>query len=75
MGEIITKIGFAQACARIGKFAAGWGPDSLDMVDDIGQAEDPETVSRFTDQMRSRLRHLDERAGRVSSDPSRREEG
>src|SRR5687768_9944813 len=70
MGDGITKLHFAQSCARIGKFAVQWGADSLDFLDDAGDLEKPETVFRFTDEMRSRLRYLDERAGRPRPDPA-----
>jgi len=64
MAGKMTKVAFAQSCVRLGRFAAQWGADSLDLIDAISQEELPETVFRFTDEMRSRLRYLDECAGR-----------
>lgn len=64
MDKGIKRLRFAQQCAFIAKNAAAWAADSLDLVSSTGEVERPETVFRFTDDMRARLDRIDEMAGR-----------
>lgn len=61
----ITQLRFSQQCGFIAKNAAAWAADTLDLITSADDRARPETVFRFTDEMRQRLDHLDEMAGRA----------
>lgn len=64
MAERLTKIRFAQLCGYVAKNAASWSSDALDLIECVDEQEYPETVFRFTDEMRDRLDRIDVLAGR-----------
>lgn len=66
MHKQISRIMFSQQCAYIAKNAATWAAETVDLITEIGDTERSETVFRFTDEMRRRLDHLDEIAGRTT---------
>lgn len=65
MGEVLTKVHFAQRCGHLTRLVASWGAESLDLLDEIDQPMRPPDVFRFTDEVRARLDHLDKQAGRT----------
>ena len=66
MSEKLTEAVFSMQCSFIAKNAAAWAGDILTLPENYNHKSDWVTVSRFTDEMRSRLNRLDERAGRPS---------
>lgn len=64
----ISRQRFSQQCGFIAKNAAAWAADTLDLVQWKDQPERAETVFRFTDEMRRRLDHIDEIAGRGATE-------
>ena len=67
MSERLTEAQFSMHCAFIAKNAASWAGDSLTLPEKHNLPIDPNTVARFTDDMRLRLDRLDEWAGRAAA--------
>lgn len=63
----LTEAVFSMQCSFIAKNAAAWAGDILTLPEHYNREADPNTVARFTDEMRSRLDRLDEWAGRTPS--------
>lgn len=59
----LTQQQFAQKCAYVARHASAWAGDTLEMESDVS----PDTVARFTDELRERADHIDRRAGRQAS--------
>jgi hypothetical protein len=66
MKDRITEAQFSMQCAFIAKNAAAWAADLLTLPEYYTKEADPDSVARFTDEMRARLDRLDEWAGRNS---------
>ncbi|MGH6774726.1 hypothetical protein [Brucella tritici] len=60
----LTNAQFSMQCAFIAKNAAAWAGDSLTLPEELNREIRPDTVSRFTDEIRERLDRLDEWSGR-----------
>lgn len=64
MSAKLTEAQFSMQCAFIAKNAAAWAGDLLTLSEHYGREANPQTVGRFTDEMRERLDRLDKWAGR-----------
>lgn len=58
----LTEAQFSKYCSFIARSAACWSADILD-TSDLTREADAVTVARFTDEIRERLKRLDDRAG------------